>query len=413
MIQSKVIQGSLKNFEVKENQLIIAGKKLTDWATGYGTPFYLYDHSIIRKKISLFRQCMPPEIKLFYAAKANPSIKLLKGMVGLVDGFDAASAGEIKAIITSGGNPETVSFAGPGKTIDELSYAVQVGIGSINIESERELELIAEVAKRQNKIPKISIRINPDFELHGSGVKMGGGAKQFGIDAERIPGLLGKISNFPVKFQGFHIYTGSQNLSADSITDVMEQSLKLCLQLAGEASESIRMLNLGGGFGIPYFNKDEELDISAIGSRLASLIQIYKPKFPNAVFVIELGRYLVGESGIYVTKILYKKKSRGKTFLITDGGMNHHLAASGNFGQVLRKNFPIIMGTNVSGSECEQVDVVGPLCTPLDLLGSKIDLPKSREGDLIVFMNSGAYGYSASPLLFLGHEPPREIFVQS
>ncbi len=411
MIQSKVIQGSLKNFEVKENQLIIGGKKLIDWAAEHGTPFYLYDNSIIKKKIGLFRQYMPSEVKLFYAAKANPSIEVLKGMVGLVDGFDAASAGEIRAIVRSGGNSETVSFAGPGKTIDELSYAVRVGIGSINIESERELELIADEAKRQNKIPKISIRINPDFELYGSGIKMGGGAKQFGIDAERIPGLLKRLPKFPVMFRGFHIYTGSQNLSADSITDVMEQSLKLCLQLAGNASESIQLLNLGGGFGIPYFNKDEELDIPVIGKRLTSLLKIYKPMFPKAVFVIELGRYLVGESGIYVTQLLYKKKSRGKIFLITDGGMNHHLAASGNFGQVLRKNFPIIVGTNVSSSECEQVDVVGPLCTPLDLLGSKIDLPKSSEGDLIVFMNSGAYGYSASPLLFLGHEPPREIFV--
>lgn len=411
MVQSELIQQCLKNFTVNENQLTIGGKKLTDWSDEYGTPFYLYDSSIINKKISLFRKYMPPEIQLYYAAKANPYNGVLREMVKLVDGFDVASSGELEEVIKSGGDPDFISFAGPGKNKSELSYSIQANIGSINVESERELEIISQEAKRQNKVPSVSIRINPDFELHGSGVKMSGGAKQFGIDAEKIPALLKKISEFSVNFIGFHIFTGSQNLNADSITDAMEQALELSLRLAGPSAASIRLLNLGGGFGIPYFNKDEELDIKIIGNRLTSLLQRYKPKFPNARFAIELGRYLVGESGIYVTTVLYGKESRGKKFLITDGGMNHHLAASGNFGQILRKNFPIIVGTNVSGTEYEKVDVVGPLCTPLDLMGSNAELPKASEGDLIVFLNSGAYGYTASPLLFLGHPPPHQIIV--
>lgn len=412
-MESKALISALQNFEVTDNHLMGGGRSVTEWTHEYGTPCYLYDSSIIRRKIALFRDAMPAQVKLFYAVKANPHSELLKAMVGLVDGFDVASTGELEAVIKAGGNPQTISFAGPGKRREELSRSIEIGIGSINIESERELDLIVEEAKRLDQAPRISVRINPDFELHGSGMKMGGGAKQFGIDAEKVPALMEKIRHLPVDFQGFHIFTGSQNLNAEAICSVMEQSLDLVWRLAGSLADSVRLLNLGGGFGIPYFDKDKELNIAAIGKHLNTLLKTYQPRFPNATFAIELGRYLVGECGLYVTKVLYKKESRGKTFLISDGGMNHHLAASGNFGQVLRKNYPIVIGNKVHATETEEVNIVGPLCTPLDLIGSKVNLPKASEGDLIVIMNSGAYGYTASPLLFLGHQPPREILFKS
>ncbi len=411
MGQSQVIENALKGFGQKDNQMTVGGKTINDWALEHGTPLYLYDFSIVRRQITLFREHFPKDIQLFYAVKANPNKDLLKGMADLVDGFDVASAGELKKVTGAGGDPSTISFAGPGKSALEIKQAVEAGIGSINVESERELEMISREATQQGRKPKVSIRINPDFELHGSGMKMGGGPKQFGIDAEQVPSVLNKLDRFQVDFQGFHIYTGSQNLAADSIAEVMEQSLALCLRLAGNLAGNIRLLNLGGGFGIPYFNKDLPLDIARIGERLRHLNREYKPKFPNAKFVIELGRYLVGEAGLYLTRVLYEKMSRGKKFLIIDGGMNHHLAASGNFGQVLRKNFPVVVGTNLQELHREKVDIVGPLCTPLDLMGSKIEIAKAHEGDLIVFMNSGAYGYSASPLLFLGHDAPGEVLA--
>jgi len=411
VIKSNALQAALEKYEIVDNQLVVGGRPVADWATEHGTPLYLYDRSVICHKVALFRESLPKQIKLEYAIKANPNPDIIKAMIPLVDGFDVASIGEFDRAVAMGVSPETISFAGPGKRPDELFRAVEAGIGSLNVESEQELNLIAAAGRRIGTIPRISIRINPDFELHGSGMKMAGGAKQFGIDEERVPAVLKKMKALPVDFQGFHIFSGSQNLKADVICSALEKSLNLSRRLSSERSDKIKILNLGGGFGIPYFEKDAPLDLNKIGSCLTRLLDIHQPHFPNARFVIELGRYLVGESGLYLTRVLYKKVSRGKTFVITDGGMNHHLAASGNFGQVLRKNYPIVNGNRVLAGDTAPVEVVGPLCTPLDLLGARTPLGPVDEGDIITIMNSGAYGYTASPLLFLGHPPPREILT--
>jgi diaminopimelate decarboxylase len=410
-MESTALQSALKNFEVVENQLMVAGRSVAEWAKEYSTPLYLYDSSVIKKKVSLFREVMPSEIELYYAVKANPFSGLLREMVNLADGFDVASFGELEAVISAGGDPQTISFAGPGKRREELSRAIELGIGSINVESEKELELIIEEGRKFSKTPKVSIRINPDFELHGSGMKMGGGAKQFGIDSDRVPAIMEKISDLPIDFQGFHVYAGSQNLFAEAISDVLDKTLEVMFRFAEPFADSIKLLNLGGGFGIPYFDEDQELNLTEVGNALKDLIKVYLPHFPGAQFIIELGRYLVGESGLYITKILYRKKSRGKTFLVIDGGMNHHLAASGNFGQVLKKNYPILIGNRIDFTQTETVNIAGPLCTPLDLLGSSVNLPEADEEDFVVVMNSGAYGYSASPLLFLSHETPKEVLI--
>lgn len=408
---SNATQLALHHFAVSDNQLFVGGRSISEWAAELGTPFYLYDLAILRKKIELFRNAIPSGIKLYYAVKANPFGPLLEYMVPLVDGFDVASSGEMEGVLEAGTTPDTISFAGPGKTQAELQRALELRIGSINVESSQELEHISALANAMGLKPRVSIRINPDFELHGSGMKMGGGPKQFGIDAEVVPTVLERIRQLPLDFQGFHIYAGSQNLQAGVIAEAMERSLDLIWRLAGPAAESIQLLNLGGGFGIPYFEKDAELDIHFLGQALDNLLGTYRPRFPQANFIIELGRYLTGECGMYVTRVLYRKISRGKTYLITDGGMNHHLAASGNLGQVLRKNFPIVVANRLCGDEMETVDITGPLCTPLDILGARIKLPSPKEGDLIAVLNSGAYGYTASPLLFLGHTLPAQLCV--
>jgi diaminopimelate decarboxylase len=406
---SQAARSVLGYFKIVNNHLTVGGRPLVYWAREYGTPLYIYDLSVVKKKVNLFREAIPADINLYYAVKANPYPPLLKAIVSLVDGFDVASAGELEAVLAAGGNLGSISFAGPGKRRFELRSALEKGIGSVNIESERELELILEEAENLSKIPRVSIRINPDFELHGAGMKMGGGPKQFGIDAEQVPGVISKIKQSAIDFRGFHIYAGSQNLHAEIIEEALERSLEVMWELAGRFAQSVSLLNLGGGFGIPYYEKDEELDIHQLGQGLEKLLRVYRTHFTNANFVIELGRYLTGECGIYLTRVLYKKTSRGKTYLVTDGGMNHHLAASGNFGQVLRKNFPIIVPDNVYGDDMETVDIVGPLCTPLDVLGARVRLPSAREGDLLAIMNSGAYGYSASPSRFLSHDPPQEL----
>lgn len=255
------------------------------------------------------------------------------------------------------------------------------------------------------------MRVNPDFELKSSGMRMGGGAKQFGVDAEDVPQLLGEIGALGLAFEGFHIFAGSQNLRAEAIVEAQRLSFELALRLSASAPTPPRLVNLGGGFGIPYFPGDTRLDLVPVGDNLAQLADEATTRMPGARLALELGRYLVGEAGIYVCRVVDRKASRGQTFLICDGGLNHHLAASGNFGQVLRKNFPVAIGNRMNTPAANPVSVVGPLCTPLDLLADRMALPDATPGDFVVVFQSGAYGATASPQAFLGHPAPVELLV--
>ena len=330
--------------------------------------------------------------------------------LGWVDGFDVASAGELKTVLDTGMPPDKVSFAGPGKSERELRQAAAAGI-VVNIESEREVRLLETIGASLGVRPKVAVRVNPDFELKSSGMKMGGGPKQFGVDAEQVPSLLARICAVGLDFCGFHIFSGSQNLRAESIMEAQEMTLDLARRLAAHAPGPVRLLNLGGGFGIPYFPGDHPLDLARLGDNLANLLPEARRDFPQAEFVVELGRYIVGEAGIHVCRIVDRKISRGQVFLAADGGLHHHLAASGNFGQVIRKNYPVLVGNRVVPDSSEMASVVGPLCTPLDILADKMELGHGRVGDLIVVLQSGAYGLTASPTAFLGHPPPVEVLV--
>jgi diaminopimelate decarboxylase len=356
------------------------------------------------------RRVLPPAVKLHYAMKANPMPALVCFMAGLVDGIDVASAGELKVALDAGADPGEISFAGPGKREHELRQAVASGV-LVNVESMRELRLLEIIASDLGLPARVALRVNPDFELKGSGMKMGGGPKQFGVDVEHVPEVLAAIGQAGIAFEGFHLFAGSQNLRADSICDAQLKSFELALRLAGAAPGPVRFLNLGGGFGIPYFPGEQRLDLQPIGENLQRLATRAQRELPEASLVIELGRYLVGEAGIYVTRIVDRKVSRGHVFLVTDGGLNHHLSASGNFGQVIRKNYPVTIGNKVGSAEREVASVVGPLCTPLDLLADRMELPVAQVGDLVVVYQSGAYGASASPQAFLGHPPCIEVLV--
>jgi diaminopimelate decarboxylase len=353
---------------------------------------------------------LPTAIHLHYAIKANPMPAVVQHLATLMDGLDVASSGELKVALASGMNPDSISFAGPGKTDAELADATVAGV-TVNLESEREMERIATIGKKLSKRPRVAVRVNPDFELKSSGMKMGGGPKQFGIDAERVPAALERIGQLGLDFQGFHIFSGSQNLRAEAIIEAQGKSLELAITLAKHAPSAVRVLNIGGGFGIPYFPGEKSFDIAAVGANIGRLLQGLNPLLAQAQIVVELGRYLVGEAGIYVCRVIDRKISRGQVFLVTDGGLHHHLAASGNFGQVIRKNYPVVVGNKVVGTTRESASVVGPLCTPLDLLAEKMDLAQADAGDLIVVFQSGAYGLTASPTAFLSHPAPAEILV--
>ncbi len=401
----------LNAFPVESGEMLIGGIPITRLANRVGqTPFYAYARQKITDRIAHLRQHLPEKIRLHYAIKANPMPAIVQHLAGLVDGFDLASGGEMRIALDTPISPNHISFAGPGKSANEIRSAISAGV-TINLESETELERVAESSEKQGVMARVAVRVNPDFELKSSGMKMGGGPKQFGIDAERVPDVLKRIGELELDFQGFHIFSGSQTLRAEAIIDAQEKTLELAYRLADAAPSTVRKLNIGGGFGIPYFPGEQPLDISPIGDRLADLLEEKNKQIPEAEIIIELGRYLVGEAGIYVCRVVDRKISRGQTFLITDGGLHHHLAASGNFGQVIRKNYPVLIGNKMSSKKHEPVSIVGPLCTPLDLLADRVELPESDIGDLAVILQSGAYGFSASPQGFLGHPAPIEVLV--
>jgi diaminopimelate decarboxylase len=331
-------------------------------------------------------------------------------MAGLVDGIDVASAGELKVALDAGTDPAEISFAGPGKRDAELRQAVAAKV-LVNLESFREVVALEAISTELGLPARVAVRVNPDFELKGSGMKMGGGPKQFGVDVELIPELLAKIGRAGLAFEGFHLYAGSQNLRAESICEAQQKSYELALRLAQDAPSPVKFLNLGGGFGIPYFPGEQRLDLAPIGDNLAQLAQRAQTELPEASIVIELGRYLVGEAGVYVARVLDRKVSRGQVYLVVDGGLHQHLAASGNFGQVVRKNYPVAIGNRMNAQDTESASVVGPLCTPLDLLADRMTLAVAQVGDLVVVYQSGAYGASASPHGFLGHPPCIEVLV--
>lgn len=375
-----------------------------------GTPLFVYSAQVMRRKVADLRAALPGRIDIHYAVKANSYRPVLELFSELVDGFDIASGGELALVCDAGIDPALVSFAGPGKRDAELEAAIAAGV-TLNLESEAEADRALAIAERLGKTPRLAIRVNPDFDLKGSGMKMGGGAKPFGVDAERVPALARKVIASGAEWRGLHIFAGSQALGAGSIAETQAQTLDLAASLARASGAPLPHCNLGGGFGIPYFPGDEPLDIEQVGARLAEQFAMLPAELVNTQFCIELGRYLVGESGIYLARVIDRKISHGEVFLVTDGGLHHQLAASGNFGTVVRRNYPAAIATRFDVPAEEEASIVGCLCTPLDILANKGGFPRAEVGDLVAIFCAGAYGASASPAAFLGQGPAREMLV--
>lgn len=411
VVRSAMPHAPLPQFPVQGGELVVGGVPLSRLAARVGqTPFYAYDRALLRARVAELRAALPAAIGVHYAMKANPMPALVGLMASLVDGIDVASAGELQVALDAGAQPAEISFAGPGKRDAELRQAVAAGV-LVNVESARELAPLADASEALGLPARVAVRVNPDFELKGSGMKMGGGPKPFGVDAEEVPALLQQIGAMGLAFEGFHLFAGSQNLKASAICDAQQQSYALALRLAAHAPAPVRSLNLGGGFGVPYFPGEERLELGPIADNLQALVTRAAAEMPQARLVLELGRFLVAESGLYVCRIVDRKLSRGQTFLVTDGGMHHHLAASGNFGQVVRRNYPVAIGNRMDSTALSTASVVGPLCTPLDVLADRAVLADAQVGDLVVVFQSGAYGASASPQRFLGHPGCVEVLV--
>jgi len=386
--------------EFRDLPLTIGGRPVADLTAQ--TPVFVYDAGIVASRVAHFRAAFPG-VDLHYAVKANPFAPLLAAMAPLVDGFDVASGGELAM---TDGFANARSFAGPGKRDAELEAAIAAGV-TINLESAREADRALAIADRLGRTPRLAVRVNPEFELRGSGMRMGGRASPFGVDADQVPALVTRVITAGADWRGFHIFAGSQALDVQAIIESQAHTIDFATALAETVGMAPPLLNLGGGFGIPYFPSELPINIETIGEALLPKLAA----LPDTTFAIELGRWLVGEAGVYLTRVVDRKQSRGETFLVCDGGLNHQLAATGNLGTVVRRNYPIAVATAAPGAPTETVSVVGPLCTPLDRLADQVALPVARPGDVIAVFMAGAYGLSASPWEFLGHPRPGEMLV--
>lgn len=394
-----------------DGMLLVGGRRADEVADAAGdTPLFVYDGAMLTARVAEWRAAMPAEVQLHYAMKANPYAPLLAHMAALVDGLDVASGGELAMALDSGMAAAHISFAGPGKRDRELESAVRAGV-TLNLESAGEAERALAIRARLDIAPRLAVRVNPDFDLKGSGMKMGGGAKPFGVDAAEVPALVQRLLDAGADWQGFHIFAGSQALDAAAIADTQAQTVALAARLANEVGATPPLVNLGGGMGVPYFPGDASVDARAVGAALADTLDKRDPILANSSFAMELGRWLVAEAGVYLTRIVDRKTSHGETFLVTDGGLHHQLAASGNFGTVIRRNYPIAVANRFGAEPAETVSVVGCLCTPLDRLGDQVALPRADVGDLVAIFQAGAYGATASPSAFLGQGPAQEMLV--
>jgi len=394
-----------------DGELAIGGRRASELVAEAGrTPLFVYSRQHLDARVAELRAALPERVGINYAVKANPHLAVIGHMAPLVDGFDIASSGELGLCLAVGIEPARISFAGPGKRDDELEAAIATGV-TLNCESEGEGRRALAIGQRLGKAPRIAIRVNPGFELKGSGMKMGGGAKPFGVDADKVPALARHLIGEGADWRGLHIFTGSQALSADAIIETQGNVLELAASLAEAIGHGCPKLNLGGGFGIPYFPGDEPLDLPRVGAALAEKIANLPPVLAESELCLELGRYLVGEAGVYLTRIIDRKESHGTIYLVTDGGLHHQLAASGNFGTVVRRNYPSSIATHYGAEPTEEVNIVGCLCTPLDRLADNASMPRAEVGDLVAVFCAGAYGASASPSAFLGHGPAAELLV--
>ena len=395
-----------------QDRLTIAGHDAEYWVEQAGsTPCFVYDMAAMERRVARLRAALPDRVGVHFAIKANPYPPLVSAMAALVDGLDVASGGEMALALQSKPGGE-ISFAGPGKRDAELEAAIRSGV-TLNLESAGEAGRALAIGEQLGVAPRLAVRVNPDFELRGSGMKMGGRASPFGVDAAEVPALVRHILARGGDWRGFHIFAGSQSLDTQAIIETQAATLALAERLGEEAGATPPFVNLGGGFGIPYFPGDTPVDVEAIGAALGEALDVSSLANRKTGFAVELGRWLVGEAGVYLTRILDRKVSQGETFLVVDGGLHHQLAASGNFGTVVRRNYPVALPMRMDAVAEEAVSVVGCLCTPLDRLPDKGALPMAQPGDLIAIFLAGAYGLTASPSAFLGHGPARECLPRA
>ena len=405
-----------KYFPNSGESLVIGDLSVAQLAETYGTPIFIYDRAILDRKYDALRSALPERFAIYYSIKANPASAVVRHLLSRGCGIEIASAGEFQKALNAGCAPERILFAGPGKSEAELELVLSGGIAEIHMESLTEAKRIAAICGRLGRRAHVAIRINPAGEAEGGAMRMGGRPAPFGMDEEILDQVLDTVLAEPqLELCGIHLFAGTQILDSAVLQNQYRHGLGLARRVVKRLGRPLRTLDFGGGLGIPYFAHEQELNLECLRKGLVKLCEEVDGDrcFEGTQFLVEPGRFLAGEAGVYLTRISDIKVSRGKKFLIVDGGMNHHLAASGNLGQTIKRNYPIALVNKLKAPVGDTVDIVGPLCTPLDTLARGIVLPRAVIGDLVGIFQSGAYGPSASPVGFLSHPLPAEIWVDA
>ena len=409
----KVAQGCWNGND--RGELLVGGLTVSSIVARYGTPLFIYDREIVERKLLALRDALPSRFSISYSVKANPNPAFLRFFLDRECGLEIASVGEFHLAESVGCPPEKIVFAGPGKTQDELQFVITRGIGEIHAESLLELQRINAIAQKLGRPTRVAIRVNPDETGEGGAMRMGGKSAPFGVDEENLFSVLDEFVNYPwVEFCGVHLFVGTQILDSGTLLAQYQKGIEIAGKASSYMDLPVQTLDFGGGLGIPYFPGESELGLKQLREGLRQLVASVENEscFAHTKFMVEPGRFLVGECGIYVAQVNDIKVSRGKKYLILDGGMNHHLAASGNLGQVVRRSFPMAVVNKLDLEPTDTVDIVGPLCTPLDTFGRSVKIASAQVGDLIAIFQSGAYARTASPLGFLSHPTPPEVWVQ-
>jgi diaminopimelate decarboxylase len=402
-----------KNFGTSDGELLIGGVRISRIAEEHGTPLFVYDSSILDKQWTDLMRALPDRVEIYYSVKANPTPAIVKTFLSRGSGLEIASGGELHLALSAGCPPERIVFAGPGKRDSEIRDFLQAGGGEIHVESLNEAMRLIGLCDSLGTKVRAAVRINPSAEVQGGAMRMGGKSAPFGVDEEEMGFVVEALEGSSrIRVTGVHIFAGTQILDAAVLGAQYRKCVELARAVARILKKPIETVDFGGGLGIPYFDGDPDLDVEAYGREVRDLISgLDDETFRSTRFLVEPGRYLVGEAGIYLCRVLDVKSSRGKLYAVLDGGMNHHLAASGNLGQVIKRNFPVAVLNRLAEPSRKTFDLVGPLCTPLDVLARGVELPPVQVGDLVGILQSGAYARSASPLGFLSHPAPAEVLV--
>lgn len=375
----------------------------------YKTPCYIYEKEKIIEQVKKLKNTLFPGAEIYYSMKANPLIGICKVIYDLGCGIETASGGEFVSLVKNGFDANRITFTSPGKTIEEIEAAIDLGVSLLNIESYEEAIIINEIAEKKNIVVKVIIRINQNNDLTKSKIKMTGVASQFGIDEDKLDSkFFSKLSLLRnIQLTGFQIYAGTQILNAEEIANNVENTILIAEKFSNEYGIQIQNLNFGGGFGIPYFSNEKEIDLEQLQVAMHKIFLNHKIFLSKTHCIFESGRFIMAGSGLFVTKILYKKESRNRLFYICDGGANFH-SASAFLGRFIRNNYPI---SSIPMKKNDgEVTIVGPLCTPTDVIGQNVSLSRDlNPGDLILIEKSGAYGLTYSPITFLSHESPSEV----